>query len=73
MVEQLTAEEVKDFFEDNGISRETAATFFQNEITGETLIHLTQDEIKEMVPKIGERAKIRLLIKKHCKVCDLFS
>ena len=37
----------------------------ENEVIGESLLLLTELEIKELAPRIGEHVKLRQLIHKH--------
>ncbi len=53
---------------DNEISESVIDNFVINEVTGECCIQLTEMEMKELAPKIGDRVKLRQLITKHKEV-----
>ena len=38
--------------------------FIENEVMGESILLLTEMEIKELAPRIGERVKLRQLVNK---------
>ncbi len=67
-MEGLSCTELADFMLDNGISESVIDTFVTNEVTGECCIQLTEMEMKELAPKIGDRVKLRQLITKHKEV-----
>ena len=66
MVEKLSMEELETFLEEQCISAQVTNQFSSNEISGEQFLLLTELEIKELAPKIGDRVKLRELIKKVC-------
>ncbi len=67
-MEGLSCTELVDFMLDNGISESVIDNFVTNEVTGECCIQLTEMEMKELAPKIGDRVKLRQLITKHKEV-----
>ncbi len=67
-MEGLLCTELADFMLDNGISESVIDNFVTNEVTGECCIQLTEMEMKELAPKIGDRVKLRQLITKHKEV-----
>ncbi len=67
-MEGLLCTELADFMLDNGISESVIDNFVTNEVTGECCIQLTEMEMKELAPKIGDRVKLRQLITKHNEV-----
>ena len=68
MVEQLTVSDLFDFLEDSGISAQITNAILENDVGGKELLCLSEEEIKELAPKIGDRVKLRSLISKY-KVC----
>ncbi len=67
-MEGLSCTELANFMLDNGISESVIDNFVTNEVTGECCIQLTEMEMKELAPKIGDRVKLRQLITKHKEV-----
>ncbi len=67
-MEGLSCTELVDFMLGNGISESVIDNFVTNEVTGECCIQLTEMEMKELAPKIGDRVKLRQLITKHKEV-----
>ena len=68
VMEKLSCIELSDFLLKNGISRSVVDNFTTNEVTGECFILLTEMEIKELAPRIGDRVKLRQLITKNQQV-----
>ncbi len=68
VMEGLSCTELADFMLDNGISESVIDNFVTNKVTGECCIQLTEMEMKELAPKIGDRVKLRQLITKHKEV-----
>lgn len=62
-----TVGEVKELLLRMGISEEIAETFSRNEICGQAFLALTEGDLKELVPMIGARIKIREVIKEVIK------
>lgn len=58
-----TIEQVKEHLLARGISEETAERFSSNGICGLAFFSLTEDDLKELVPLIGARIKVRGIIK----------
>ena len=63
-MEDLLPMELYDFLLQNGLPEDVSREFVNNEITGEGLLLLSEMEIKELAPKIGDRIKLRKLINK---------
>ena len=61
-MENLSSVELCKLLEEHRI-----AWMLYNEVTGECFLLLTEQEIKELAPKIGDRVKLRQLISK-CEV-----
>ena len=70
-MEKLSCIELSDSLLKNGISRSVVDNFTTNEVTGECFILLTEMEIKELAPRIGDRVKLRQLITKNQQVSQL--
>lgn len=70
-MEGLSTIELTEFLLENRISEDVADTFTKNEVTGECFLLLTEMEIKELAPRIGDRVKLRQLITKHKQVLQI--
>lgn len=60
--------EFQDFLIQISIPSHIAANFFGNEVSGQVFLKLTEDDIKELVPVIGIRPKVRDIIEECRKV-----
>lgn len=67
-MEGLSCFELTEFMRDNGIPESVVGNFASNEVTGECCLQLTEMEMKELAPKIGDRVKLRQLLTKHKEV-----
>ena len=65
-MENLSSIELGKLLEEHRIA-EVVDAILDNEVTGECFLLLTEQEIKELAPKIGDRVKLRQLISK-CEV-----
>ena len=66
-MENLSSVELGKLLEEHRIAEEVVDAILDNEVTGECFLLLTEQEIKELAPKIGDRVKLRQLISK-CEV-----
>ena len=64
-MENLREEELENFLQENGCSETMINAVRENNLRGSDLLLLTEAEVKELAPKLGDRAKLRELIKKH--------
>ena len=79
-IRDLTVDGVCDFLDqqlgEDIVARETIEEFKENRINGEAFVELTDEELTELVPKIGERKAIKRIIdrpqKEKTKVCYFF-
>ncbi len=67
-MEGLSSLQLANFLSEQGISQSVADAFLENEVTGKAFLALTELEVKELASKIGERVKLRELIKQCSKV-----
>lgn len=67
-VEVLNCEDLGHFLEAEGVHEDAVSTFVNNRICGQTFLALTEDDLKELVPIIGDRVYIRELLQRECKV-----
>ncbi len=62
-VVELTIEELAERLEDEGLSDEVFENFRRNRVTGAAFLQLTEDDLRELVPLIGDRTGVRKLWK----------
>ena len=67
----LSVEELADYLEEEGMDEEVAKSFKENRICGATFLQLQNDELKELVPVIGSRVKVRKLLENAIQVGGL--
>ena len=48
------------------VARESIEAFRENRINGESFLELTDDDLRELIPKLGERKAVQRLIKSYC-------
>jgi len=63
-MDQLSCADLKKFLQSHGL-HEVATAIVDNEVSGLYLAELTELEIKELAPKIGDRVKLRRLINQN--------
>lgn len=62
-VRQLTCNEFSEYLTREGVHEEIIAKFSDNRICGETFCDLTEEDLKELLPVVGDRVRIRRLLK----------
>lgn len=67
----LNLEDFGDFLLEKGIHEEVASLFISNRITGSAFLRLSEDDIKELTPRIGNRILVKELLKEVSKVLYL--
>ena len=67
-LEYLSVEEFAEHLVEEGIDDEVAKSFEENRISGDVFLKLQDDDLKELVPVIGSRVKVRQLLKKATQV-----
>lgn len=60
-LEKLTVEELLRMLTSKKISDDTLDSFMSNGIDGETFVAMTDDDLKEIVPMMCDRIKLRKL------------
>ncbi len=65
----FTVEDVEEYLEDYGVSDDVVTNFRRNRVTGAAFLKLTEDDLRELVPLIGERTNLRDLLKQSKQVC----
>lgn len=58
----LNCEELSEVLESQGVHGDIVAAFSNNRISGEAFLNLTEDDLKELLPIIGDRIYIRGLL-----------
>ena len=57
------------FLEDKGYHEDVIRNFSANRVSGATFVHLTDDDLKELLPVIGDRVGVRKLLEEVKMVC----
>ena len=58
----LTVDEFEEYLATKGFSEDVVRNFGRNRVTGAAFLLLTEDDLRELVPLIGERTSIRELL-----------
>lgn len=61
-LEVLNCEEFSEFLEAQGAHGDIIASFSSNRISGEVFLNLSEDDLKELLPVIGDRVYVRRLL-----------
>ena len=67
-LEVLNVDEFADYLEEEGIGEEVVKSFKENKICSATFLELQNDELKELVPVVGSRVKVRKLLENVTQV-----
>lgn len=70
-MEDISAKDVDammGFLISKGVCEEVAENFHVNQVSGEAFLKLTEEDLKELVPLIGTRTKIRSILEDCNKV-----
>lgn len=67
-VEVLNCEDFGNFLEAEGLHEDIVSTFVGNRICGQVFLALTEDDLKELVPVIGDRVRVREVLQRERKV-----
>jgi len=68
-VSEMTCSEFSDFLMEQGFHEDVISTFSNNRICGSTFCDLTEEDLKELLPVIGDRARVRRLLQEVKGVC----
>lgn len=63
-VEKYDCQQLSDYLLSSGIREEVTEAFQANLINGEAFLELSEEDLKELLPVIGDRILIRKLLKK---------
>lgn len=58
----LSCHDLGEYLKDRGIHEDVIAVFNANRICGEAFMELREDDLREMLPVIGDRVRIRKLL-----------
>ena len=58
-----TIDELAKFLLERGVCEEVIDNFKKNQVSGRVFLVLTEDDLKELVPIIGQRTEIRAILK----------
>ena len=61
-VSEMTVSEFNDFLMKEGFHEDVVSSFSDNRICGTSFCDLTEDDLKELLPVIGDRARVRRLL-----------
>ena len=67
-VEDLNCEDLAHYLEAKGVHEDVVSTFVRNRICGRTFLALSEEDLKELVPIIGNRVHTRELLQRERKV-----
>ena len=61
-MEKLDAQEFADFLLERGVHEDAAAAFLSNRISGENFLSISEDDLKDLLPVIGDRITVRKIL-----------
>lgn len=61
-IRELSCADFCDFLLKEGFHEDIVSTFTKNRICGETFFEMTEEDIKELVPIVGDRIRVRKLL-----------
>ena len=67
-VEVLNCKDFAHFLEAEGLHEDIVSAFVDNRICRQTFLALTEDDLKELLPIIGDRVRIREVLQRERKV-----
>ena len=68
---EMSCSEFSEFFIKEGFHEEIILSFSSNTMCGTSFCNLTEEDLKELLPGIGDRACVRQLLQEVKKVCRL--
>lgn len=71
IVEPLSHEEFGDFLLERGFHENVASLFVSQRVSGAGFLKISEDELKELIPIIGDRILVRELLR-ECQVLRIF-
>ena len=64
-IELLDCQEFGEFLTAEGIHEDVVSLFVTNRVNGSTFLKLSEDDLKELIPTIGDRVIVREILKVH--------
>ena len=64
----FTVEELADFLEEKGISIDVVTNILTNRVSGAVFLKLTDGDLRELAPLLGERTSLRDILNKSKQV-----
>jgi len=59
----MSYEELGEFLQLNGLQDDIISSVMEHKLSGETFLELTEGDLKELIPTIGDRITIRRLLR----------
>ncbi len=66
---EFTVDQLVEYLENKDVSDDVLRNFQRNRVTGAAFLRLMEDDLRELVPLIGERTDVRELLKQSKQVC----
>lgn len=67
-IKDLNVEDFGDFLLQKGVHEDIASLFVNNRITGVLFLKLSEEDLKELIPTIGDRIVVKELLRDASKV-----
>ena len=68
MIEGMNCEDLANFLETENVHEDVTSAFIKNRICGQAFLNLSNDDLKELIPVIGDRVCVRGVLEKARKV-----
>ena len=68
MIEGMNCEDLANFLETENVHEDVTSEFIKNRICGQAFLNLSNDDLKELIPVIGDRVCVRGVLEKASKV-----
>lgn len=62
-IEELDSAEFGDYLLEEGFHEDIVSAFTKNRIRGEDFLEMTEEDLKELLPVVGDRIHVRKLLK----------
>lgn len=71
LIEPLDCVEFGEFLLEKGIQEDVVSIFVTNKVNGSVFLKLSEADLKELIPMIGDQVIVREILKEVCKVSEL--
>ena len=68
IIKDLNVDDFSEFLLEKGVHEEVASLFVSNRISGSIFLRLSEDDLKELIPTIGDRILVKELLKQVSQV-----